>query len=373
MNDDREPGNDGTLEKNRLIERINRFEILGSGSVRPDAEQILFCDGTDDRLFRGETDLELSHWRPNRTPVKYRAGTSTEICFRFLDNPQPGSWTVAVNNHVDMDGILSVYALVRSCDAMPGRETLIQAAEMGDFWGWGELPAQRVFQGVSHLMKAGLGAAEVYHEAFRRIPGLIDGTDLDVPTIEKSLAPLTQGVQLVEQGKISRQTFGQRLAGYIIPLDIAGTDDARASYVPEFNEAISLNGILWPQVRAKWDAQRVCLVSTERHTGWFHDLWFPGYHWADTEGFWQVPGLKYSDGMRDYVFDNPTLVAAFGELQRQEPAMGQWGLGGSNLPFGDKFPAQFPLAGRFLDGEGHAAISQLSPEHVTMIFNGIFD
>jgi hypothetical protein len=60
---------------------INRFEIIGHDSPRPDAERILFCDGTDERIFRPETDLELSHWRPNRTPKEYRAGTSTEICF----------------------------------------------------------------------------------------------------------------------------------------------------------------------------------------------------------------------------------------------------------------------------------------------------
>lgn len=39
---------------------IQRFEILGSGSARPNAERIAFCDGTDDRLIRPETDLELS-------------------------------------------------------------------------------------------------------------------------------------------------------------------------------------------------------------------------------------------------------------------------------------------------------------------------
>ena len=85
---------------------IERFEIVGSTSPRPDAERIIFCDGTGGNLFHADTDLELSHWRPNRTPVEYRAGTSTEICFRFLDDARPDSWTVAVNNHLDVDGIL---------------------------------------------------------------------------------------------------------------------------------------------------------------------------------------------------------------------------------------------------------------------------
>ena len=124
---------------------IDRFEIVGSKSARPKADRIIFCDGTGGSLFQPETDLELSHWRPNKTPAEYRAGTSTEICFRFLDNPRPGSWTVAVNNHVDVDGILSVYVLVHSQHALAYRQTIIEAAEMGDFWGWGGAPAQRVF------------------------------------------------------------------------------------------------------------------------------------------------------------------------------------------------------------------------------------
>jgi Family of unknown function (DUF6687) len=164
---------------------IDRFEIVGSTSTRPKAERIIFCDGTGGSLYQPETDLELSHWRPNKTPAEYRAGTSTEICFRFLEKPRPGTWTVAVNNHVDVDGILSVYVLVHSQHALAYRQTITEAAEMGDFWDWGETPAQRVFQGITRLMNSGDGRA-VYAAAFRRIPALIDGTDLCVPVAGRS-------------------------------------------------------------------------------------------------------------------------------------------------------------------------------------------
>ena len=107
-----------------MAQHINRFEIIGHDSPRPGAERIIFCDGTGGSLFQPKTDLELSHWRPNQTPPEYRAGTSTEICFRFLDNPLPGPWTVAVNNHVDVDGILSVYVLVHSDHALAHRQTI---------------------------------------------------------------------------------------------------------------------------------------------------------------------------------------------------------------------------------------------------------
>jgi hypothetical protein len=346
---------------------IDRFEIIDHAAPRSEAESIIFCDGAGGSLYRAETDLELSHWRPNRTRNEYRAGTSTEICFRFLDNPRPGSWTAAVNNHVDVDGILSVYVLVHSGHALAHRRTIIEAAEMGDFWGWGEQVAQRVFQGLTLLMELGGTPMATYTEAFRRIPALIDGTDQEAPEIDDSLAPLRLGVELVEQGKIVRSQIASRLAHYLVPLPLAGDDDERASYTPEFNEAISSKGVLWPQARARWDAQRMCLVSVERKAGWFHDLYMPGYLWADTEGKWLVPGMTYHDGMASYDLDHPRLVAAFEQLQREEAGPGRWAIGG------DELQDRFPLVGRFLDERSEPAASQLPPEKVAAAFEEALD
>ena len=352
---------------------INKYEIVGSGSVRPDAERILFCDGTGGSLFDPATDLELSHWRPNTTPAEYRAGTSTEICFRFLDNPRPGLWTVAVNNHVDVDGILSVYALIHSEHALAHRQTLIAAAEVGDFWGWGERPAQRVFQGITRLMNEGGEPKAIYAEAFRRIPNWIDGSDPETGPIDDSLAPLQTGRDLIREGQIPRREIGPRFVQYLIPQHIAGDDDDRATYVPEFNEAISHKAILWPQVRALWDAERVCLVSVERSSGWFHDLCFPGYLWADTEGKWLVPGFTFHDGMSRYEIHNERLLAAFEELQREETAPGQWSLGGTSGPFGDELQERFPVVGRFLNEDGRITRSFLGPDPVANALRNVFD
>lgn len=351
---------------------IDRYEIIDHGSPRPKADKILFCDGTEGGIFRPDADLELSHWRPNHTSPEYRAGTSTEICFRFLDIPRPGSWTAAINNHVDVDGILSVYTLVRSQHALAHRRTIIESAEIGDFWGWGDEPAQRVFQGLTRIMNSGNEAKTVYAEAFRRIPALIEGTDPEVPEITASLKPLQRGVELVGQGRIVRFLIQDRLALYLVPLAMANNSDDRASYVPGFNELISEKAVLWPQVRARWDAERVCLVSFERTGGWFHDLYFPGYLWADTEGKWLVPGMQYHEGMASYDLDNPRLVAAFEKLQRQETAPGHWSLGGTKLPFGKELQDQFPLVGRFLDEQGYATISHISPDQVAKELEGVF-
>jgi hypothetical protein len=353
--------------------RIDRFDVIGHGAPRPDADRVLFCDGAGGSLFRDGADLELSHWRPNQTPHEYRAGTSTEICFRFVEAPQPGSWTIAVNNHVDVDGILSVYALVHSDQALAHRQTVIEAAEMGDFWGWGSPPAQRVFQGLTGLMAQGGEAKAIYTEAFRQIPALIDGGEPHTREIEESLAHLQRSVELVEREQIQRRLINPHFVQYIVPLRVAGDDDSRASYVPEFNEAISHKAVLWPHVRNRWDARRVCLVSTERKTGWFHDLCFPGYLWADTEGRWNVPGMTYHDGMSSYDIENAELTAAWQELQRQESAPGQWGLGGTSLAFGQDLQKLFPVVGRFLNEDGQPAVSHTSPDQMVMVLEGAFD
>lgn len=186
------------------------------------------------------------------------------------------------------------------------------------------------------------------------------------------MAPLRDGVQLIESGQIRRTEINSRLAHYIVPLAVAGKDDARAACAPEFNEAISSQAVLWPHVRARWDAQRVCLVSVERATGWFHDLCLPGYLWADTADHWLVHGLTYHDGMSSYEMHNDRLFAAFQQLQRHETAPGHWSLCGTALPLGDELQKRFPVVGRFVDERAQPTISNLGPDRVAQAFAGIF-
>jgi hypothetical protein len=113
------------------------------------------------------------------------------------------------------------------------------------------------------------------------------------------------------------------------------------------------------------------LIST-KEVHYVHDLWFPGYLWADTEGKWLVPGFAYHDGMSRYNIQNERLIDAFEQLQQQETSSGQWALGGTSLPFGDDLQERFPLAGRFFDEEGQVAASGLSPDQVAKALEGVF-
>jgi hypothetical protein len=347
---------------------IGRFQILDHDASRPAAQRILFCDGAGGDLFRDATDLDLSHWRPNRTLAPYRADTSTEICFRFLDEPVSADWTLAVNNHLDVDGMLSVYALIHSAHALAHRRAIIQAAEMGDFWSWGEPPAQRLFQGLTLLMNERRNECRatqlIYDEAFRRIPALLDQSDPGSDEIERSLEPLRQGVQRVESGAIRRNQHSARFSQYVVPHSVAGDAIDRATYIPKFNEQISPKALLWPQARAKWDDQRVCLVSVEASDGWRHDLWFPGYLWADVENRWTIPGMSYRDGMESYDLDIPAFDDAIRELNETDGGSGQWTIGAGAFPFSTKIQSQYPVVARILDELGNPAASDLDPGQV---------
>jgi len=345
---------------------IERFIILKSNDPRPPDERIIFCDGAGGRLFRSETDIELSHWRPNRTPAAFRAGTSTEICLKFLDRPVPGNWTAACNNHLDVDGLLSVYALVHSRHALEHRQTLVEAAEMGDFWGWGEPAAQRLFQGLTQLMnarsEAGVATQAVYAEAFDRTPGLIAGTDPDTPAIEASLEPLRRASGWIDKGTVRRSLLNERFAHYEVPASIVGDAVEAAIYIPGFNEAISPAALFWPQARARFDAQRVCLVSSQTGADCYYDLWFPGYLWADTANLWTIDGLHYHDGMERYDLHHPRLAAAIARLQQIETAPGTWTLAGGAAPRSADLMSSFPVVLRFLAVDGRPLPSKIPPD-----------
>lgn len=137
--------------------------------------------------------------------------------------------------------------------------------------------------------------------------------------------------------------------------------------MPQFNEAISSNAILWPHVRARWDAERLCLVSVEIEGGWHHDLWAPGYLWADTETLWQFPGLRFHDGMQNYDLENDGLVHAVETLNRYESGTGLWTLGTEGSPHCGRIQEQFPVILRCVDDNGRPSISRIDPDQVAQL------
>jgi hypothetical protein len=78
--------------------------------------------------------LVLSHWPDSGTPWPLKADLSAEIAFNYLDAPE---WHVDVpwvtNDHLDVDGFVTVFALCHPAAALERRTTLIEVAAAGDF------------------------------------------------------------------------------------------------------------------------------------------------------------------------------------------------------------------------------------------------
>jgi hypothetical protein len=93
------------------------------------------------------TVLVLSHWPRNRTPRELKADSSTEIAINYLRSPKRdayrGDAEAASNNHYDVDGLMSLWAVLNPEAVLERAGDLIATGECGDFDRWsGELPTK---------------------------------------------------------------------------------------------------------------------------------------------------------------------------------------------------------------------------------------
>jgi len=287
---------------------------------RPESRRTVFADGTSESGFREGTDVELSHWIPNRTPPRFKADTSTEICMNFVAATHT-DYDLVVNNHADVDGILSVFTLLHPATALAHRSTIVAAAGMGDFWGWGDTESQVLFQSLTKYVDALTGAGAdpqfIYERCLKHVDGVI-GRGFSDPDIEKSLAPLKRSVDLIVQGIAKRREYHDRFVHYELPLDLCKDNIEAALRVPTFNAAISDEVLFWPQARARWDREKVQLTSVESANGWYYDLWYPSYLWAETPDSWRAPGLDLRGDSNGYKLSFAPLTAAVRDLQARE-------------------------------------------------------
>jgi len=322
------------------------FRFSSAVPSQPPAERRIFCDGTADPTFREGVDVELSHWIPNRTPRRYKADTSTGICLAFVADPLPGEWGLAINNHVDTDGVLSAFAITHPGPALAHRQVLVEAAAMGDFMGWGGERAQRLYQGLgwakTRLSGQRVEPQALYERCFEEVEALLgDEHPLDA-VAEAGVAALRESSRLLESGAIERRLVHERLAAYSIPRGLAEPSLERATRVPGFDALLSRDSLLLPQARARLDAQRIQLVSTAVGDGWLHDVWLPGYVWAETPDSWRPAGLVASDA-DGHRLETPAWGEAARELQQREAGSGRWELASHVTPFETLKGRGFPV------------------------------
>lgn len=344
------------------------LHLTGSRHPRPPARRVAFCDGSTDATWRDGTDLELSHWIPNRTPPAFKADTSTGIVLNALAAGATADVDLVVNNHVDTDGALSLFVLCHPALALAHRTTLEQAAAMGDFHAWGDAPAQRLFQALA-LRRTRLHAAGVdpqdqclsLHVLARALLDAEPDPDEALDDPAPGVAALQAAADAVDQGLITRTAPAPFLAHYVLPAPLADRDG-----LPPLDQPVRPGALLPPHVRSRHDAQRLQLLSAPQAGGWRHDLCWPGHAWAETVSLWRPPGLQPGDGSNHHRLHHPPLDAAAAELNAREGAPGRWQVATTLGPFGALKGRPFPVVLSCLN-DGQPAASALPPDEVAAV------
>jgi uncharacterized protein DUF6687 len=354
---------------------VDGFFVIGSAGLRPPAERILYADGSAGPEFRAGTDLELSHWVPNTTPSRWAADTSTEICLRFAADPPSERYRLAINNHVDVDGILSVFALAHSPLALEHRAVVVGAAEMGDFYAGVDRAAFRLAHELTLLISESRArkrdAQETYAKAFEIARGVLTGERPEPEAVGSAWAILERGRERIDAGEVRAERFGEHFVAFTIP-HLSESDLARALRVPPFNPLIDESVWLWPHSRNHDHGQCVQLVSVLADDGWFHDLWLPGYVWAETPDRWRVPGLRSTGDSNVWSIEHPALFEQVSTLRTLERNRGRWGLAETFMPFHALEGRGFPVIASFVDPAGAPAASSLEPRTVASILAPAF-
>jgi hypothetical protein len=331
----------------------------------PQVDLRIFVDNTSPH-YRDGQDLELSHWNPNNTPERFLADTSTEIVLNYLTLVGAPKDGLVINNHLDVDGILSVFALLNQDLALLHRDLLLGAAETGDFWAFSGKASLSLYQSLVTLCDSqkskGEDEASIYESCFQVLPELIE------KAYHKSeIGLVNKSVNLVREGSIERHCWHRRFVSFVILEAVHKGDLERALHVTEFNASLNDGCLLRGVVRNRRDADRVQLVSVEGEKGWYHDLYYPGYMWAETIDRWRAPGFWEGESSNTWYFRYAPLDEALAIIRSLEQSKGTWQTVDELTPFEDGLGRGFPVVASFLDENDLPAESSIAPKDLARL------
>jgi hypothetical protein len=341
-----------------------RFVYAGDGPPeRTATDRVLFCDGTNDAAYEPGRDLELSHWIPNHTPDAFKADTSTEICLEFIDSGPLGEFTVASNNHVDLDGLLSAFVLVEPSISARHRDTLVALAEAGDFWLPLTTSQARLYEALtrffSTLKAEGRDGQEINDRFFTRCAEVLEDPDRCGEAGDAGETAQRRNLRFLSEDV--ERTVRHRLASYEVSRAAAETRRSPDNPVMPFGESLCFPTVFPPHARAQVDDATALLVCVEAPRGWQYDLWYPGYSWADVVDRWIPPGRVVAGGRVS--LHCPELSLAVESLAKTEGGRGRWLLAES-LNLGKGLSERgYPVVASFVDGK-RPGVSTLHPRAV---------
>jgi hypothetical protein len=131
----------------------------------------IICDGST----RKSTMLTLSHWPDSGTPADLLADLSAEIVLRYLRSPAHHVDVDAVSNdHFDLDGFMSVWAMVNPEAALAAPELVSEVARAGDFACTSDRRAARIAFALGSFRREDDKPAEQYLELLPRFADLAE-------------------------------------------------------------------------------------------------------------------------------------------------------------------------------------------------------
>jgi hypothetical protein len=350
------------------------FHIEGSSRARPEAVRVAYADGSGVGRLREGVDLDLSHWVPNATPARWKADTSTEICLRFAADDGPGSVDLVVNDHVDADGMLSVFSVVHPEIALEHRTVVAAAAASGDFQSWAARPAFRLTQELIEMLRAALArgddATEIYAVGF----------DLAIAILRDHAperAVTGSGWARIEESRrrLDRDVHVERIDDRLVSLrypPLEGPALAAALVIPQLNALVDDSVWLWPQVRNENWGSDVQLVSIPHGDGWLHDVWLPAYCWAETPNRRSVPGLASTGDSNRWVVEHEPLHRAVDALAAADTGPGRWRVARHLTPFTSVEGRAFPIVVSYTDDQGRPVPSPLDAGRVGAALEGVW-
>ena len=179
-------------------------------------------------------------------------------------------------------------------------------------------------------------------------------------------------MERIRSGDIVRTSHHERFVHYALPRALAERDLRAALRVIPFNTPLSDRFGLLPHARALFDRERIALQSVECEQGWYYDLCYPGYTWADTARSWRPPGLVRQETSEEDRLHWPALHEAVAALAADEIAKGDWACTDTLSPFSTLEGRGFPVVLAFMDGKRPAA-SRTPPEVVAERLASAFD
>ena len=338
------------------------------------AERIIFVDGICPGALTSK-DIELSHWMPNKTPLKHKKDTSTEICFSFLSEKDEKGFGQVSSNHFDTDGLLAAFTLMYPSVALKHRKLLERVSHMGDFGAWQEREFSIFYDVLASLRKRwkneGLNSEQSFFKGFETLPYLVENyLEIDSENANKSFNFLEKQRSKVKSNEIKRIEIHPRLTVYRWSYDKAISLGLDPFYSVGFDSGLNTTTMLPNQLRNYFDRERLCLIVIEHKNGFFYDLLLPEYLWAETSTLWIPSGIvnegktnlfRWKCQTEDSTKTN--LKRVCDNLNSKDTGLGKWVLCHEFNAFKTIPGKKFPVFMSYLKND-QAAPSKLSPENV---------